>query len=202
MKKTAYFVARILLISFLVDAGIFAQNYPVNPSDRQPLKPALLVIDIQNEYLKYMSDDDRKLAMEIINGAISTFRKQNLPVIRVYHTDPRWGPEPGTEPFEFPKSVIIQNQDPSVVKNFPNAFTKTSLDKILKERGCRTLFLCGLSSVGCVLATYFGGLDRDYKVFMIKEGIMSHNSAYTAVIKDICEAVSFETMIFMLEHIK
>jgi hypothetical protein len=56
--------------------------------------------------------------------------------------------------------------------------------------------------VGCVLANYFGGLDRDYKVFMIKEGIMSHNSGYAAVIKDICEAVSFETLIFMLERIK
>ncbi len=73
---------------------------------------------------------------------------------------------------------------------------------MLKEKGCNMLFLCGLSSVGCVLATYFGGMERDYKVFMVKEGIMSHNSDYTRVIKDICETVSFDTMMFLLEHIK
>ena len=82
------------------------------------------------------------------------------------------------------------------------AFHKTDLDKILKDNGSNTLFLCGLSSVGCVLATYFGGMEREYKVFMLKEGIMSHNSEYTRVVKDICETVSFETMGFMLEHMK
>ena len=89
-----------------------------------------------------------------------------------------------------------------MIKNYPSAFQKTELDKMLKEKGCNTLFLCGLSSVGCVLATYFGGMERDYKVFMIKDGIMSHNSAYTNVIKDVCETVSFETMVFMLENLK
>jgi hypothetical protein len=64
------------------------------------------------------------------------------------------------------------------------------------------LYLCGLSATVCVLATYFGGMERDYKVFMVKEGSMSHNSDYTRVIKDICETVSFETMGFMLEHLK
>ncbi|MCU0645763.1 MAG: isochorismatase family protein, partial [bacterium] len=141
------------------------------------VKPALLVIDIQNEYLKYMSEYDKKWGMEIINGAIYMFRQHNLPIIRVYHTDP-------------------------VIKNFGSAFQKTELDKILKEKGCNTLYLCGLSAVGCVLATYFGGMERDYKVFMVKEGIMSHNSDYTRVIKDISETVSFETMVFMLGNLK
>lgn len=199
MKKTFYFITLFLLVLFLLNATVFAQK---NEPDKKQVKPALLVIDIQNEYLKYMSEDDKKWGMEIINGAIYMFRQHNLPIIRVYHTNPNWGPKPGTEPFEFPKSVIIKDDDPQVIKNFPSAFQKTDLDKILKEEDCNTLFLCGLSSVGCVLATYFGGMEREYKVFMLKEGIMSHNSDYTRIIKDICETVSFETMVFMLEHIK
>jgi len=199
MKHKFYFTTLFLLVLFLMSTSIFAQK---TEPEKKPVKPALLVIDIQNEFLKYMSEDDKKLGMEIINGAIYMFRQHNLPIIRVYHTDPKWGPQPGTEPFEFPKSVIIKDDDPKVIKNFPSAFQKTELDKILKEKGCNTLYLCGLSAVGCVLATYFGGMERDYKMFMIKEGIMSHNSEYTRVIRDICETVSFETMVFMLGQIK
>ena len=199
MKKTFYLIPLFLLVSLLMNTSILAQK---KEPEKKPVKPALLVIDIQNEFLKYMSEDDKKVGMEVINGAIYMFRQHKLPIIRVYHTDPNWGPNPGTEPFEFPKSVIIKDDDLKVIKNFPSAFQKTELNKMLKEKGCNTLFLCGLSSVGCVLATYFGGMERDYKVFMLKEGIMSHNSEYTRVIKDICETVSYETMRFLLEHIK
>jgi len=198
MKK-CFFTTLFLLALFLMSSSIFGQQ--AEPEKNQ-VKPALLVIDIQNEYLKYISEDDKKWGMEIINGAIYMFRQHNLPIIRVYHTDPNWGPQPGTEPFEFPKSVIIKDDDPQVIKNFPSAFQKTELDKILKEKGCNAMYLCGLSSVGCVLATYFGGMERDYKVFMVKEGIMSNNSDYTRVIRDICETVSFETVMFMLGNLK
>jgi nicotinamidase-related amidase len=199
MKCKFNFTSLFLLVLFLITTSIFAQK---TEPEKKAVKPALLVIDIQNEYLKYMSDEDKKLGMEVINGAIYMFRQHNLPIIRVYHTDPSWGPKPDTEPFEFPKSVIIKDDDPKVIKNFPSAFQKTELDKILREKGCNTLFLCGLSSVGCVLATYFGGMERNYKVFMVKEGIMSHNSDYTRIIRDVCETLSFETMGFMLEHLK
>lgn len=178
---------------------IFAQK---TEPEKQQVKPALLVMDIQTEFLKYMSEDDKKMGMEVINGAIYMFRQHNLSIIRVYHTDPQWGFAPGTEPFEFPKSVIIKDDDPKVIKNFGSAFQKTELDKILKANGCNTLYLCALSAVGCVLAAYFGGMDRDHKVFMIKEGIISHNSKYTKVIRDIYETVSFETMVFMLGNLK
>jgi len=186
----------------LTSVGLFAQDNVAKPPAKEQIKPALLVIDIQNLYLPYMSEDDKKRGMEIINGAIRLFRQHNLPVIRVYHTDLNFGPKPGTEPFEFPKSVIVNESDPKIVKNFPSAFVKTDLDKILKEKVCNTLFLCGLSSVGCVLATYHGAQERDYKVFMIKSGIMSQNSAYTNVIENISETVTFDTLSFMLDHLK
>jgi len=197
MKRFNFILASVLIL--LAASSIFAQE---TEKKKEPVKPALLVIDIQNKYLPFMDKDDKEMGMMVINGAIMTFREHKMPVIHVYHTSPKWGPEPGTEPFEFPESVLIKDDDPKVVKNFPSAFQKTELDKILREKGVNTLFLCGLSSVGCVLATYFGGVEREYKTFMIKEGIFSHNAEYTRVIKDITETVSFETMGFMLENLK
>jgi nicotinamidase-related amidase len=198
MKKVENIVLSILLCMSLFLSASDAQD--IKKTD-EAVKPALLVIDIQNEYLKYMSEEDKKFAMDYINGAIWKFHQNKFPVIRVYNTDLNSGPKPGTEPFEFPNSVIINEDDPKVIKHYPNAFNKTDLDKILKEKGCNTLFLCGLSATGCVLATYFGAIDGDYKVFMLKEAIISPNSSYTNMIKDICESVNYDSMKFILDKL-
>lgn len=168
--------------------------------DKKQLKPALLVIDIQNQYLPYMSENDQKLALEMINAVISLFRQYDLPVIRVYHTDPQWGPKPGTEPFEFPSSINITSDDAKIVKNYPSAFKKTELLKLLGEQDRNTLFLCGLSAVGCVLATYHSAMDLDFNVFMIKDALMSHKSTYTDFIEEIKETVTAHTLKIMLEY--
>ena len=88
MKHKFYFITIFLLILVLMNTHLFAQK--TEPEKKQ-VKPALLVIDIQNEFLKYMSEDDKKMGMEVINGAIYMFRQHNLPIIRVYHTNPSLG---------------------------------------------------------------------------------------------------------------
>ena len=120
------------------------------------MKPALLVIDIQNEFLPAMSEQDKKTAFDYINGAIRRFHEKGFPVIRIYHSDPVAGPKPGSEAFEYPQSVLIRPDDPMVIKTYSNAFNKTGLEKLLREKGCNVLFLCGLSADACVLATYQG----------------------------------------------
>jgi len=193
---------KLFFLSLCLVSVLFAQDEKPKTQTDEKVKPALIVIDIQNEYLPYMSEDEKKIAMQVINGAIWFFREHNLPIIRVYHSDLGWGPAEGSEGFEYPKSVIIQDSDTKIHKHYPSAFTKTDLDKVLKEKECNTLFLCGLSATGCVLATYFGGIDHGYNAFMIRDGIMSHNSDYTNVIKDISESVGFETMMFMMDKRK
>jgi nicotinamidase-related amidase len=192
MKKFFY-----LLLSLLMISQLSAQ---MERMSSEKMKPALLVIDIQNEYLQYMSEDDKKIAMEMINGAIWLFRQHQLPVIRVYHTDPQRGPKPDSEPFEYPSSVIVTKDDPKVIKNYPNAFKKTDLEKILQEKGCNTVFLCGLSAVGCVLATYQSADDLDFNTFMVKDALLSHNSNYTNFVEEICNSVNLTTLQFMLQY--
>jgi len=101
------------------------------------MKPALLVIDIQNEFLPNMSEQDKKTAFDYINGAIRRFHDKGFPVIRIYQA----GPKPGSEAFEFPPSVLIKPEDPMIVKTYSNAFTKTGLEKLLKEKGCNMFFI-------------------------------------------------------------
>lgn len=196
MKRTSLVLCFVML-------GLAATLSPAAAQKAAPAKakPALLVIDIQNAYLPKMSEQDRKLGMEMITYYIELFRKNGFPIIRVYHTDPQTGPKPDSEAFEFPKSVPVNADDPRIIKNYSNAFNKTNLDKLLKEKGCNTLFLCGLSAVGCVLATYFGAEDHDYKVMMLKDALISHDTALTKAVQEFCETISYTPLKLLLESV-
>jgi nicotinamidase-related amidase len=195
MKKTA-------LALIFVTLGLVTTLSPATTQKAAPakMKPALLVIDIQNAYLPKMSEQDKKLGMEMITYYIELFRKNGFPIIRVYHTDPQNGPKPDSEAFEFPKSVPVKAEDPRIIKNYSNAFNKTNLDKLLKEKGCNTVFLCGLSAVGCVLATYFGAEDHDYNVLMLKDALISHNTTLTKAVQEFCETISYTPLKLLLEN--
>jgi len=196
MKKRIVQIGLIILL-VIISGKSFAQT---QNEQKAPVKPALLVIDIQNAYLNMMDQRDKEVAMVNINYYIQLFRSHGFPVIRVYHYSKQYGPEQGTPQFEFPSSVLIKPDDPKVIKTYPDGFNKTDLDKVIKENGCNTLFLCGLSSVGCVLATYIGAMNHDYKAFLIKDAIMSHKEDYTTQIETIFDAVGPEIITLVLEN--
>jgi len=197
MKK----ILSVLLITILT-VTVYAQQKEKQEAEKFEIKPALLVIDIQNEYMKYMDDDNKTTAIETVNGAIAYFRHFEFPVIKISHTDPNWGPPQDSEGFKFIDEIQMKDDDPMFVKNFGNAFKKTELDKYLKENDINTLFLCGLSATGCVLATYHGADDLDYKVFMIKGSLLSPNSDHTEMIQDISETVGWGALGMLLEAAK
>jgi nicotinamidase-related amidase len=170
-----------------------------NEQTKIQIKPALLIIDIQNAYLTMIPEREKEVALYYINGLIELFRNHNYPVIRIYHLSEEFGPKQDTEEFEFPASVSIKSDDPKIIKYYSDGFNKTDLDKVIKEHGSNTLFLCGLSAVGCVLATWIGAQNHDYKAFLVKDAIMSHNSDYTNNVEDMFDAVSYDVVKLILE---
>jgi nicotinamidase-related amidase len=191
----------IILLIVTVSFPLLSQDKKDEAQVIPEMKPALVIIDIQNKFLPYMSSEQDK-ALEMINWAIFVAREYKIPVIRVYHTDPNWGPKPGTEEFEFPESIKINEDDPKVIKNYGDGFKKTDLDKILTEKGINTLFLCGLSATGCVLATYHGAKNLEYDVFMLQDAIISSDQQLTKSVEKICESVSLDTFNFMMKYLK
>jgi nicotinamidase-related amidase len=194
MKKLTSLLAILLMV---IAIPSFARDKA--EKSKEPIKPALLVIDIQKAFLPMMSSD-KETAMEYINALISLFHQHGYPVIRVYHSSEEYGVTQGTEGFEFPETVKILPTDPKVVKTYADGFNKTDLDKVIKETGSNTLFLCGLSAVGCVLATWNGAQNYDYKAFMVKNAIISHNSGYTKNVEEIFEAVGFDVVKLIIEN--
>jgi nicotinamidase-related amidase len=163
-------------------------------------KPALLIIDVQNKYLKMIPQRDKELAIFFINLLIELFRERDFPLIRIYHHDEENGPRPGTEEFEYPSTISIMPEDLRIVKTYSDGFNKTDLDAVLKKNGCNVLFLCGLSAVGCVLATRTGAYNNDYKPFIVKDAIMSHNSDYTKNVEAMFDAVSYDAVKLIVEN--
>ena len=164
------------------------------------IKPALLIIDVQNKYLKMVTQRDCELAIFFINLLIELFRKYEFPIVRIYHLDNENGSQKEAGEFEYPDSILIKPEDLKIVKSYSDGFNKTNLNKILTEKGCNTLFLCGLSAVGCVLATLTGAHNNDYKAFIVKNAIVSHNSDYTRNVEAMFNAVSFDIVKLILEN--
>jgi len=196
MKKLTVKLCLMIVIS-VISGSTYSQTQEIQKKD---IKPALLVIDVQNAYVNGMAQKDKDISMLNINYYISLFRAYGYPVIRIYHYSKKYGPEQGTEQFEFPSSVLIKPDDPKVIKTYPDGFNKTDLNKVLQEKGVNTVFMCGLSAVGCVLATWIGAQNNDYKAFMIKDAMLSHDADYTNAIEAMFDAVGPDVVTLVLEN--
>lgn len=188
----------VLFSLVLLTAFTYAQESDVEMAKK--MKPALVVIDVQNAFLPMMDQNGKDSAIARINYYIDLFRQKGFPIIRVYHTDLQQGPKPDTEPFEFTSAIKIQKEDPKVIKNYGDAFNKTDLDKILKEKGRNMVLLCGLSATGCVLATYIGAQNHDLYALFIKGALISPKLEHTKNIEEIFQAVDTDVVKFLLEH--
>jgi len=196
MKNSIIIICLTILLG-IISSKSFSQD---QKELKTQIKPALLVIDIQNAFLNIIPEREREVAMSNINSYIELFRSYGFPIIRVYHLSKEYGVQPGTDQFEFPTSVLIKPDDSKVIKTYPDGFNKTDLNKVIKEKGSNTLFLCGLSAVGCVLATWIGAQNYDYKAFLIKDAIMSHDSEYTNNIEEMFDAIGYDVIRLILEN--
>jgi nicotinamidase-related amidase len=154
------------------------------------MKPALLVIDVQNEYYD-RNQDSMKSAIEYINEAIDLFRKKNLPIVVVQHKNEDQSFVPGISGFDVPKSVNLDPQDIRIVKTYSNSFTKTGLAEKLRALGVDTVIVTGYKAEFCVLSTYKGAIDFDFKPIILKGSIASDNAEHIRFVEEISETISF-----------
>ena len=191
MKK--FFALLALLIA------VQSVNAQSGEPEKVSMKPALLVIDFQKQFLPMMSKEDQRQTLDMMNWAIWIFRQYGFPVIRIYHTSDKWGPKPDAPGFAFHDSLKVEQTDPKVVKTYASAFNKTELINLLKEKGINTLFLCGLSSTGCVLATYMDASNYDYEAFLIKDAILGPDAQNTNQIETIFNSLDLNTINYMFK---
>jgi nicotinamidase-related amidase len=157
------------------------------------MKPALLVIDIQNEFfnLNQAASDSLKAAIECVNAAIDLFRKKNFPIVVIQHRSEDEGLVPGKVGFEVPATVKLQPQDIRIAKTYGNSFTKTGLAEELRKLGVDTVIVTGFCAEYCVLSTYRGAQDFDFTPIILMGSLASDNAEHIRFVEEITETISF-----------
>lgn len=164
------------------------------------MKPALLVIDVQNEFFSQSQacSDSLKAAIEYINAAIALFRKKNLPIVIIQHKSEEEGLVPGKSGFDVPQSVKLEPQDIRIVKTYGNSFAKTGLAGKLRELSVDTVIVTGFCAEYCVLSTYRGAQDCDFTPIILRGSLASDNEEHIRFVEEINETMSFGALKTML----
>jgi nicotinamidase-related amidase len=157
------------------------------------MKPALLVIDVQNEFfnINQVCSDSLKSAVDYINEAIGLFREKNLPVVVIQHKSAERELVPGKSGFDVHKSVKLKPEDMRIVKTYGNSFTKTGLAEKLRALGVDTLIVTGFCAEYCVLSTYRGAQDFDFTPIILKGSLASDNTDHIRFVEEITETISY-----------
>ena len=153
---------------------------------------ALIVVDMQNDFI--VGSLPVKGAEEIIpnvNRYIELFSSKGLCVF--FTRD--WHPEDhisfkengglwpkhcvqNTKGAMFHKDIKLPEDNLFIISKGTNpdfdaysGFQGTNLDSLLKERGIKRIFVCGLATDYCVKNTALGGLNLGYQVFVLLDAI-------------------------------
>ena len=124
-------------------------------------RPALIVIDLQNDYFPdgAFALDATDSTLDKVLEAIRCAQARGIPVVHVQHVaDAAHGIAPffnaGTHGVEIHPEVLRAAPDaPIVIKHFADSFEQTRLHGVLQALGVDELLLCGMMTQNCVTHT-------------------------------------------------
>jgi nicotinamidase-related amidase len=156
-----------------------------------PGRTALLVMDVQNGIVGSIADPDALLGR--VAGAIADVRAAGgtIGYVRVAFTEDDWAavPETNTNVHQLAQAKGMHHEDASaqihdriapadgditVNKTRIGGMSTTDLHQQLTARGIDTLILAGISTSGVVLSTLGEAVDRDYRVYVLSDGVADH----------------------------
>lgn len=145
--------------------------------------PALLLIDIQNDYFPggLMALDGMEAAATNAARVLAEFRRRGWPRFHVQHVATRAGATfflPGTPGVEIHESVAPTGEEPIVVKHFPNAFRETLLFDELWQANAGELVICGAMSNMCIDAATRHAVDFGLPCTVIHDACAARSLAF------------------------
>lgn len=147
-----------------------------------PEKKALVVIDMQNDYLwkkrKAMFSYNTEDLVDSVNKAINDYSKKGYDIIYIAQMFPniitnKWfigfsiKGTPGAELY----SKLNVVSDLYFEKNLPDTYSSKSFREHMEKQNYKEVVLCGLDECGCVGATAKGAVKTGVKVIMLENCI-------------------------------
>jgi nicotinamidase-related amidase len=143
---------------------------PLTPS---PLaNAALLVIDLQNEYLKgALKLDQIERAVTETQKLLALARANGVPVFHFQHKTGPGAPifDPTGPYFGLIDAVKPAAGETVIEKNYPNCFTATGLAEALKASGRSEVILAGAMTHMCISATARSATDHGFRATVVAD---------------------------------
>jgi nicotinamidase-related amidase len=157
-------------------------------------KPALFIIDMQNDFVREgapLKVNDAGLIIGKIQSVLGEFRRNRLPVFHVLRIHRRDGSD--VELFrkdlfrKVPFAVegtkgagIISELEPReneylIRKTRMSAFMYTDLDLVLRNLGVDTIFITGIQTPNCIRTTVFDACALNYRVILVEDAVAAKN---------------------------
>jgi nicotinamidase-related amidase len=131
------------------------------------MKPALVIIDIQNDYFpggKMELEGSPEAGLQAAK-LLQHFRSKGLPLVHIQHVSNRPGASfflPDTEGVNIHASVAPHSGEIVLQKHFPNSFRGTPLLEHLRGLGADHLIIAGMMTHMCVDATTRAAFDLGF----------------------------------------
>jgi nicotinamidase-related amidase len=180
-----------------------SQGKPIIQKD--PIKQAVLVIDIQEGITGKSSTDDFFIMksnelINVVNYIIDSSARNNIPVIYVKNeiSNPLINilnnslakGSPGAELDSRLKIV----SDYIINKDKGDAFSNPLLDSILIKNGINKLVFTGLDLAQCVNSTILAAVNRNYKICLISDALITNLDSLKNSILEKFKQSGFEIM--------
>lgn len=153
---------------------------------------ALIVVDLQRDFLPGGSlavrDGDR--VVPVMNRYLEHFREAGLPVVATRDWHPQnhcsfseqggsWPPHcvqgsPGAEfadHLKLPADALVISKATKTDKDAYSGFDDTELEQRMREAGVHRMFIGGLATDYCVLATVKDAVHAGFEVFVLGDAI-------------------------------
>jgi nicotinamidase-related amidase len=140
--------------------------------NKNKMKKALLIIDIQNDYFENgkMELVGPEEASKNAKTLLENFRDKNLPIIHIQHIAPSASATflaPNTEGIKINKNVEPKENEKVITKHYPNGFKETELLAYLKSEEISELIICGMMTHMCIDSTARAAFDLGFKATVI-----------------------------------
>ena len=154
---------------------------------------AMVVVDMQRKFVAENPGlrDSTEKRLNCINETMDRFRSAGCPVILVFMDGVGHGL---SQPIDNPDGLIdglaVEGTDIRVHKTHMDGFLDKGLLEALEENGCNAVLLAGLVAQYCVMATYYGALDRGISPFILEGGVSATDEENVRLTEALCKTLS------------
>lgn len=186
------------------------------------MKPALLLIDIQSDFLQRegLTPQPPEL-IDNVSRLLSTLRNADVLIVHI-HTiasvdgsnrmphwkrNDHWACVEGTAGCRPPAELLPLKHEHIIAKQFFSGFDSTELDELLCEKDIDTVIVAGLYTHGCIRATILDAYAKGYSVLVASDGVASTEPEHATLSRQWLEAraanfIPIDSILEKLPHIQ